>query len=326
MATATTTGSPATFAQLAEASTTPGVRPEPAGSAFHRVTSTAVGASSERPTQPDATRQAALLTTMPSREPSHLSTTADFNKNEASLRHTTGDLTSTAVTGTSSGTSSSTAPAATDIIPRQAVAESIPPPDHSGVVGHIRSTPASASQIVETTNGRASTSATTGTPPVHLQTSTNETEFAVTRPAGNAPTDNASSKAAPSALPETTKQPPSKLATSPLGTRTTAQVVLRAESRDFKSTQATTTSSAVSQVSELSGHLETVTDAPSVTIAPLNGISQNHTALTRAAVDDGNQTYTPSRVVDNTLNFASDLTCPGINVPCMPPSKHEVDW
>ncbi|KAH7975803.1 mucin-5AC [Rhipicephalus sanguineus] len=304
---ATTTGSPPTFGKLVEASATPGVRP--AGSSFLRATSSPVDVTtrnaSEPSTEPDVIRGAApavtpavsTVATVASRGPADRPTTADFHGNEA-FKHTTKRATPTAATGTS-GTTSLTvpAPAATDILPRQAVAETVPPPEHSGTVAHLATPPAGANQVVETTTGRTFTNVKTATPPAHLQTSASETETAAMGPVRTTPSDRTSSKTAPSTLSETTKQP-SEFATSQRGTLTTVQDLHRHEAQDLTTTQATTTSSAVSEVAGLSGRLETTTNAAPATSTPLDDPSQNHTAVasTRAGVEDGNDTSTQSQI------------------------------
>ncbi|KAL3248595.1 hypothetical protein MRX96_056397 [Rhipicephalus microplus] len=155
IAAAATTGSPPTLGNIAETST-PGVRPVPAESIL-RTTSSPIGAT----------------TTQHAAEPR---TETDITK---------GSVTSAAVSATSGTTSSSTgtAPAATDIVLRQAVAETVvPPPEHSGAVVNLPTPPGRANQVIETTTGHSFANVATGSPPVHLQTTASVTETTATRP------------------------------------------------------------------------------------------------------------------------------------------------
>ncbi|XP_037271492.2 uncharacterized protein LOC119163573 [Rhipicephalus microplus] len=250
-----TTGSPPTLGNIAEAST-PGVRPVPAESIL-QTTSSPIGAT----------------TTQHAAEPR---TETHFTK---------GSVTSAAVSATSGTTSYSTgaAPAATDIVLRQAVAETVvPPPEHSGAVVNLPTPPARANQVIETTTGHSFANVATGGPPVHLQTTASVTETTATRPVRNTPSDNASPKTDSSTLPVITKQP-SKL-TSPV------DVVPRNVSQDLTTTQGTTTLPAVPKVAGLSGRVETTTNSPPTTSTLIDGVSKNRTteASTRAPVDEKN--------------------------------------
>ncbi|XP_075525499.1 uncharacterized protein LOC142557491 [Dermacentor variabilis] len=282
--------------------------------AFPRTTPTAMGVakdSSEPPTRSDlprgtgSTRGAAAVpdvsrTTAVFRDPGFAD--ADSNSVDGNRAgHTTRGVTSTAAGASAEATSSTVpAPASQDIVPRQAAVETVA--SSSKPAGDITqlATPTEAGggtdKIVETTTtGRAFTHATTASRPAHPETSVNETEIPATSASKNTPPNNAS-QTLPSRLPESTEPP--KLATSPRETLSPVQhVVFRNESSHLTTTQATTNSSAVSEIAGLlSDRLETTT-SPATTSTALGRQLQNGTTapLTRAPVEDGNGTSTASQ-------------------------------
>ncbi|XP_070396224.1 mucin-5AC-like [Dermacentor albipictus] len=278
---------------------------------FLRTTSTAMGVakdSSETPTRPDlprgtdSTRGAAAVpdvsrTTAALREPSFADADSNFVDGDEAARTTRG-VTSTAAGASAEATSSTVpAPAPEDFVPRQAAAETVASTSKPAGGFAQLATPTEAGggadKIVETTTGRVFTHATTASRPAHPETSTNETETPATQSASKiTPPDNAS-QTLPSRLPESTETP--KLATSPRETLSPVQhVVFRNESSDLTTTQATTNSSAVSEIAGLlSDRLETTT-SPATTNTALGRQLQNGTtaSLTRAPVEDGNGTST----------------------------------
>lgn len=304
-------GSP-TFGKLAEASSTPRALPELAGSAL-QMTSTDIGVtirnSSEPPTHPEATREtgssrgtasttdASRDTTVVPRGRAQLPTAADFSGNEAS-RHTTPGVTSTASGALGNDTSTARAPEPADVIPRQAVGETVTaPPQQPGGIAHLSTPPAvGGTKEVMTTTGRPFTNAATGSHPTQIRTSANQTETAATRPVKSTPLGTTSSRTSPS-TPEITEQPSTKPATSPLETRTTVQrVAFRDESPDFATTQTTANSSVVSEASAMRGLPENTTQTPPATSTTHDGLLQNTAALTRAATAEDNETSTTSQV------------------------------
>ncbi|XP_054924359.2 uncharacterized protein [Dermacentor andersoni] len=298
-------GSPTGGNELTRTTTNPSVRRETG--AFLRTTSPAMGVakdSSEPPTRPDlptgadSTRGAAAVpdvsrTTAAFGEPGFADADPNFVDGNTAA-HTTRGATSTAAGASAEATSSTVpAPAPEDFVPRQAAAETVassskpaggfaqlPTPTESG---------GGTDKIVETTTGRAFTHATTASRPAHPA---NETEIPATQSASKNTPPNAS-QTLPSRLPESTEPP--KLATSPRDTVTPVQhIVFRNESSDLTTTQATTNSSAVSEIAGLlSDRLETTTSLATTSTAHDRRL-QNGTAapLPRVPGENGNETST----------------------------------